>query len=61
MSESLKDLCEDAWGLIANAYGGDWDLVSEASGWKPAAEKWRDRWHEVLTANPGSSEAEVPV
>ena len=42
------DLLESAWGLIANAYGGDWDLASEASGWKKAAERWRDEYHKVI-------------
>jgi hypothetical protein len=40
--ERLRDSEELAWGLIANAYGGDWDQASEASGWKRAAERWRD-------------------
>lgn len=42
---SLLDSQEAAWGIIANAYGGDWDLASEASGWKEAAERWRDAYH----------------
>ena len=40
------ELLELAWGLIANSYGGDWDQASEQSGWKVAAERWRDRYHE---------------
>ena len=47
--ERLKDGMELAWGLIANAYVGDWDRSSEASGWKKAAERWRDeQWHPML-------------
>ena len=42
-------LTELAWGLIANAYGGNWDLASEASGWKAAAEKWRDDYFKTLS------------
>ncbi len=33
---------ELAWGLIANAYGGDWDQAS--LDWKMAAERWRDSY-----------------
>jgi hypothetical protein len=32
-----------AWGLIANASGGNWHF--QADGWVEAAENWRDRWH----------------
>ncbi len=44
----LCDSEEAAWGLIANAWGGDWDQASEKSGWKVAAEKWRDEYHKLL-------------
>jgi len=47
-NESLWDEIEWAWTIIANAYGGDWDLASEASGWKSAAERWRDKYHTLL-------------
>lgn len=47
--EQLQESEESAWGLIANAYGGDWDLASEASGWKKAAERWRDNYQDNLT------------
>ena len=40
------DLLEMAWGLIANANGGNWDLAT--AEWKRAAERWRDGYHEVL-------------
>lgn len=33
---------ELAWGIIANAFGGDWSQASPE--WREAAEKWRDRW-----------------
>lgn len=45
----LRESEELAWGLIANAYGGNWDLASEASGWKVAAERWRDAYHATLS------------
>ena len=44
----LLDQIESAWGIIANAYGGDWELAQNKD-WKPAAEKWRDRYHEIPT------------
>ncbi len=43
--ERLRKSEELAWGLIANAYGGNWDLASEASGWEAAAIRWRDAYH----------------
>lgn len=44
-AEGNSEMMEAAWGLIANAYGGDWNKASEASGWKVAAERWRDHYH----------------
>ena len=35
-------LIELAWGLIANAYGGNWDNASD--DWRGAAERWRNQW-----------------
>ena len=52
-----SDLNETAWGLIANAYGGDWDTASPE--WKQAAIRWRDQYHETLPS--GSDEPEVPA
>ena len=46
------ELMEQAWGLIANAYGGDWSKDPEWSRW---AAHWRDRW----IAFPGRHEAEI--
>jgi len=40
---ALEDLAETAWGIIANVYGG-WNSASEASGWKAAAERWRENY-----------------
>lgn len=46
------DLLYVAWGLIANACGGNWDEADRLSpGWKAAAERWRDRWHATLGAD----------
>ena len=57
--ERLQASEEAAWGLIANAYGGDWDQASEASGWKKAAERWRDEYHRHLPQS--ITETEEPV
>lgn len=53
LDAAVKELhhgMESAWGLIANAYGGDWDKASPKSGWKKAAERWRDEaWSPVAS------------
>ena len=56
-TDLLEDLLMAAWGIIANAGGGDWD--TQTPEWKAAAERWRDRWHAVLPAL--SDTAEEPV
>jgi hypothetical protein len=48
--QAITDALELAWGLIANAYDGDWGQATVASGWKPAAERWRDEYHRLLDA-----------
>jgi len=42
----LDDLLELAWGIIANANGGDWDKATPE--WHDAAERWRDRYFAIL-------------
>ncbi len=43
MTDKEKDEMLDlAWGLIANASGGNWKL--ESPEWVAAAERWRDRY-----------------
>lgn len=53
ISDSVDTLCkpltwparrpvESAWGLIANAYGGNWDRATD--DWRKAAESWRDEF-----------------
>jgi hypothetical protein len=42
----ITELEEIAWGIIANAGGGDWDL--ETPEWKAAAIRWRDEYHAKL-------------
>jgi hypothetical protein len=40
--KELQQLLERAWGLIANAGGGNWKTQSRQ--WETTAEKWRDDW-----------------
>lgn len=42
------DLLEWAWGIIANAGGGNWEL--ESPEWREAASRWRDAYHGTLSA-----------
>ena len=41
-----RRLLELAWGIIANAAGGDWER--ELPEWQEAAARWRDRYHVTL-------------
>lgn len=52
---SAFDLCETAWGVIANAYGGNWEDASDE--WREAAERWRDLWHGLLDRELHTSHA----
>lgn len=56
----LMDALELAWGLIANAHGGDWDKATPL--WKKAAEQWRDeQWHPALKRHLGGGDSEVEL
>ena len=46
MVKGLHDLAESAWGVIANAGGGNWSR--ETNEWAEAAARWRDRYHAAL-------------
>jgi hypothetical protein len=46
MDESVLDLLEIAWTVIANAGHGDWD--SQPAEWRSAAEQWRGKYHALL-------------
>lgn len=48
-----QDHLETAWGVIANAGVslGDWSSMTPE--WREAAEKWRDEWLRMLSANNG--------
>ena len=43
---SKDDLLELAWGVIANAYGGNWGDANDE--WHGAAIRWRDQYHDQL-------------
>jgi hypothetical protein len=47
MNDQMDDLLETAWGIIANAGGGNWD--TQSLEWQLAAARWRDRYHEALS------------
>lgn len=38
----MENAIEVAWGIIANAHGGDWSKASPE--WRQAAERWRDEY-----------------
>lgn len=40
------DLLEQAWGVIANAYGGNWGQADPE--WHLAASRWRENWNARL-------------
>lgn len=45
----VTEACEVAWGIIANAGGGDW--TTQTPEWQTAAARWRDDyWHPLLEA-----------
>ncbi len=54
---SGPDLVDSAWGLIANAYGGDWDLATPE--WREAAEDWRCQMYKHLHENRTLNDLEL--
>jgi hypothetical protein len=44
-----SDLIEAAWGIIANAGGGNWKL--ETPEWQEAAARWREAYHRMLATS----------
>jgi hypothetical protein len=44
------NLLEWAWGIIANAHGGDWTKAT--SEWREAANLWRDSYFKAQEAKP---------
>ena len=53
----FEDDIEIAWGIIANAGGGDWGKESE--GWQEAAVRWRDDVWNKIAAGVYSRRAEI--
>jgi hypothetical protein len=47
-----------AWGLIANAGGGNWD--NETPEWRKEAQRWRDDFHRRLQAERPSTPTDSP-
>jgi hypothetical protein len=45
---NADDELEAAWGIIANAGGGDW--TTQSAEWRDAATRWRDRVMPGLSA-----------
>lgn len=46
LDTELNDLLMRAWGLVANAGGGDWK--KETGEWQTAAVDWRERYNRYL-------------
>ncbi len=42
----MSDLLYYAWGIIANAGGGDW--TTQTDDWQKAAASFREQWHELI-------------
>jgi hypothetical protein len=53
MENELWDMLEAAWGIIANAGGGDWK--KETGVWQEAAARWREHWHKLLESRAPKS------
>lgn len=47
-----NNMLEAAWGIIANAFHGDWDQATPQ--WREAAENWRDAYHRTLDGDENS-------
>lgn len=45
--DHYRTLLELAWGVIANAGGGNWEL--ETTDWNEAAVRWREQYHQTLS------------
>lgn len=54
-----QELLYTAWTVIANASGGDW--MKQTPEWREAAERWRDRFHDSLTARSERDTARAEV
>jgi len=48
--DSMLNELEAAWGIIANAGGGDWN--NESAEWRDAASKWRDKYRTLFCSKP---------
>jgi hypothetical protein len=50
----LMDLLGIAWGIIANAGGGNWE--TQPQEWRIAAMRWREQYHKALSEFVDSSD-----
>lgn len=59
--KELRDLLEEAWGVIANSWRGNWSTAPLE--WQEAAARWRDKWFASLPkkGGPGREEQAPPV
>lgn len=48
---AMREALDLAWGLIANANGGDWTLATPE--WRAAAERWRDECYSKKDTDAG--------
>ena len=58
-NKQLRKAVESAWGIIANSYGGDWELANE--DWRGAAERWRDEYASKIYSGDESNLPAQPV
>lgn len=59
LQAKLRDAIEAAWGIIANASGGNWNL--QRDDWIEAAVRWRDKWlPELDTYDPSNLTRPTP-
>jgi hypothetical protein len=45
--DNHEELLHDAWAIISNAGGGNWER--ESAQWRHAAKQWRERYFDALT------------
>lgn len=56
--DELVEALEWAWTVICNAHNGDWTTAH--SGWREAAEIFRDHYHDILAKHrPVASEEDI--
>jgi hypothetical protein len=51
--DEMDDCIETAWGIIANASGGNWNR--ESPEWQEAAAGWRDKYIGAMSTRRATS------